>query len=49
MTSALAAEDIARVLVIAAPADEIAEWAVTPDAYPVLTPSTEALDRVVAV
>jgi hypothetical protein len=49
MTSALAAEDIARVLAIAAPADEIAEWAVTPDAYPALTPSTEALDRVVAL
>jgi hypothetical protein len=49
VTSAPAAEDVARVLAIAAPADEIAEWAVTPDAYPVLTPSTEALDRVVAV
>jgi hypothetical protein len=49
MTSALAAEDIARVLAIAAPADDVAEWVVTPDAYPVLTPSTEALDRVVAV
>jgi hypothetical protein len=49
MTSALAAEDIARVLAIVAPGDEIAEWAVTPDAYPVSTPSTEALDRVVGV
>jgi hypothetical protein len=49
MTSALAAEDIARVLAIVAPGEEIAEWAVTPDAYPVLTPSTEALDRVAGV
>ena len=45
---ALAAEDIARVLAIAAPSGGIATWTVTPDAYPVLTPSTEALDRVVA-
>ncbi len=48
MPDALAAEDIARVLAIAAPSEGIAAWTVTPDAYPVLTPSTEALDRVVA-
>jgi hypothetical protein len=48
MAAALAAEDVARVLAIAAPSGDIASWEVTPDAYPVLTPSTEALDRVVA-
>lgn len=49
MTDALAADDIARVIAIVAPSEDIAEWTVTPDAYPVLTPSTESLDRVVAV
>jgi tRNA A-37 threonylcarbamoyl transferase component Bud32 len=48
MATALADDDIARVLAIAAPSEEVATWRVTPDAYPVLTPSTEALDRVVA-
>ena len=48
MASALAEDDIARVLAIAAPPGGISTWTVTPDAYPVLTPSTEALDRVVA-
>ena len=44
----LAAGDITRVLAIADPTAEITSWIVTPDAYPVLTPSTEALDRVAA-
>jgi hypothetical protein len=48
MPDALAAEDVARVIAIAAPSEGIAAWTVTPDAYPVLTPSTDALDRVVA-
>ncbi len=48
MTDTLAAEDIARVLAIAAPSANVTGWQVTPDAYPVLTPSTEALERVVA-
>ena len=48
MAIALAAEDIARVLAIAAPSADISGWRVIPDAYPVLTPSTEALERVVA-
>lgn len=48
MATALAAHDIARVLALAEPSGSIATWTVSPDAYPVLTPSTEALDRVVA-
>jgi Phosphotransferase enzyme family len=44
----LAPRDVARVLAIAAPSAEIVAWEVTPDAYPVLTPSTEALGRVSA-
>ncbi len=49
MTSALTADDIARVLAKAAPADPIAAWEATAVPYPVLTPSTESLDRVVGV
>jgi hypothetical protein len=48
VTDPLAAEDVARVLAIAAPAAHITRWDVTPDAYPALTPSTESLQRVVA-
>jgi hypothetical protein len=48
MATSLAATDIVRVLAIAAPTGVVTSWSVTPDPYPVLTPSTEALDRVVA-
>ncbi len=48
MTTALASEDVGRVLALAEPSATIARWSVVPDPYPVLTPSTEALARVVA-
>src|SRR3954452_24589963 len=48
VTEALAADDIWRVLMRVAPSADIAAWTVTPAAYLVTTPTTEALDRVEA-
>ncbi len=48
MTEALAADDVRRVLAKVAPSWDVATWTVTPAGYPATTPSTEALDRVVA-
>ena len=49
MTEALAAVDVRRVLMKVAPSTDIATSTVTPAEYSVTTPSTEALDRVVAM
>ena len=43
-----AADTVKTVLAAAAPGATIAEWAVVDDEYPVMTPSTEALARIVA-
>ena len=45
---AFTASAVGRVLGAAAPSTEIAEWAVIPDEYPAMTPSTASLERVVA-
>ncbi len=48
MGVAFTASAVGRVLGAAAPSTEIAEWAVIPDEYPAMTPSTASLERVVA-
>jgi len=48
MGAEFSAGTVGRVLGAAAPSAEIAEWAVIPDEYPAMTPSTASLERVVA-
>jgi len=48
MGAEFTASAVGRVLRAAAPSAEIAEWAVIPDEYPAMTPSTASLERVVA-
>ena len=44
----LSVQDVARVLTIAAPPGDIVDWDATPEAYPVMTPTTESLTRLSA-
>jgi hypothetical protein len=48
MESELAADTVRRVFEVAAQGAEIAAWTVVPEVYPAVTPSTGALERVVA-
>ena len=48
MGAEISADTVRRVLAAAAPSAEIAGWAVVPDEYPAMTPSTASLERVVA-